>query len=181
MRKNEIVAWCVAGVSVGCAVLSYIQHKKTASLLKKTVSEAAAMTPVEIEKEVVDEVVQEALEMKVDSQVDDILDETRKEISNEITRIVYNAVQDQLNNARSATITAYEKELADISMDDVKDCVTKRASDIIEEKLEDQMDDILRQYERRLDDFNSMYTRMLSKAPNLTLASNVTPGIHVNL
>lgn len=47
MTKKEKFAWCVAGVSCVCAIGSYISHKRTASLLKKTITEVAGMTQVE--------------------------------------------------------------------------------------------------------------------------------------
>ena len=92
MSKKEMFAWGIAGLSCVCAIGSYISHRRTARLLKKSVEELAKATPVEIEKDVVDAVVQEALEMKVDSQVDDILEETKKEIQKEMRSTVVTAV-----------------------------------------------------------------------------------------
>lgn len=170
----------LSGVSVVCAVASYIQHKRTASLLKKTVKELAEATPVEIEKEVVDEVVQEALEMKVDSQVDDILEETKEEIRKKIGSTVTTAVAAEIGRCHDQTAKAYSEKIAQITVDDVKDELIKKSAQLVEKKIDGQMDDILKQYQKRLDSINDMYVRMMQKTPNLTLASNVNPGIHVN-
>ena len=90
MSKRDWIMGCVCGLSAFAAIGSYIQHRRTASLLKKTVSELAEATPVEIEKAVVDEVVQEALEMKVDSHgriliAREVLDDYQ--LDNEVTVI----------------------------------------------------------------------------------------------
>ena len=52
MTKERKFAYLMAGlcgVSVASAIGSYIQHKRTASLLKKTVKELAEASPIEIE------------------------------------------------------------------------------------------------------------------------------------
>lgn len=179
MTKREMFAWGVAGISCVCAIGSYISHKRTASLLKKTVSEIAAATPVEIEKEVVDQVVQEALEMKVDSQVDDILNATRDEISKQIKQVVVTAVAAEMGRCHDQAAAAYSARLAEISEPDVRKTVVENSSKLIEKHLEGKFDDILQQYQRRLDEINSMYTRVISKAPNLNMVSNVNPGLHL--
>ena len=182
--KREYVMTGMCAVSVAAAVGSYIQLKKTASLLKKTVKELAEATPVEIEKDVVDAVVQEALEMKVDSQVDDILEETRKEISKEIRSTVLTAVSAEMGKCHEETCKAYEDKVKNLTTEDVREMVVKKSSAAIEKKLEGQFDDILRNYERRLDEVNRMYTKMISQsrqAPNLTLAPYMTPGLTFSL
>lgn len=182
MTKERKFAYLMAGlcgVSVASAIGSYIQHKRTASLLKKTVKELAEATPVEIEKEVVDEVVQEALEMKVDNQVDDILEETRKEIKSQISRTVITAVSAEMDKCHEQAGLAYSERIANLSEDDVKKKVVEKSAELVEKKLDGQFNDILRQYEKRLDDINSMYTRMLAKAPNLSVNSSVNPGLHL--
>lgn len=179
MTKKEMLAWGVAGISCVCAIGSYICHKRTASLLKKTVSEVAGMTPVEIEKEVVDQVVQEALEMKVDSQVDDILEETKKEIKSKIGVTVTAAVTAEMGRCHEQAAEAYSERIANLSEEDVKKAVVERSSQLVEKKLDNKFDDILRQYQKRLDEINSMYTRVIAKAPSLNVNSSVNPGLHL--
>lgn len=179
MTKKEMFAWGIAGVSCVCAIGSYISHKRTASLLKKTVSEIVAATPVEIEKEVVDQVVQEALEMKVDNQVDDILEETKKEIKKQIGQTVLTAVTAEMGRCHDQAKIAYDQKIAELSEEEVKKLVVERSSKLVEQHLESKFDDILRQYQKRLDEINSMYTRVISKAPNLNMVSTVNPGLHL--
>lgn len=179
MTKRELVAWGIAGLSCACAIGTYISHRRTASLLKKTVKELAEATPVEIEKDVVDAVVQEALEMKVDNQVDEILEETKKEIRHEICTKVAATVNGEMDKIHTDVLDQLTFKIEHISEDDVKKLVVSRASDQIEEKLNAQMDDILRQYQKRLDSINDMYVRMIQRAPQLTVANNVNPGLHL--
>lgn len=180
IRKDYVMAG-LAGVSVCAAFASFVQLKKTASLLKKTVTELAEATPVEIEKDVVDAVVQEALEMKVDSQVDDILTETRKEIEKEIRSTVLTAVSAEMGKCHEETCKAYEDKVKNLTVEDVREMVVKKSSAAIEKKLEGQFDDILRNYERRLDEVNRMYTKMMTRTPSVTLAPTVTPGLSFSL
>lgn len=179
MTKKEMFAWGIAGVSCVCAIGSYISHKRTARLLKKSVEELAKATPVEIEKEVVDAVVQEALEMKVDSQVDDILEETKKEIKKQIGQTVLTAVTAEMGRCHDQAAAAYSARIAEISEPDVRKTVVENSSKLIEKHLESKFDDILRQYQRRLDEITSVYSRVISKAPNLNMVSNVNPGLHL--
>lgn len=179
MERREMFAWGIAGLSCVCAIGSYISHKRTAGLLKKSVEELAKATPIEIEKEVVDQVVQEALEMKVDSQVDDILEETKKEIKKQIGQTVLTAVTAEMGRCHEQTKIAYDQKIAELSEEDVKKLVVERSSKLVEQHLYGKFDDILRQYQRRLDEINSMYTRVISKAPNLNMVSNVNPGLHL--
>lgn len=182
MTKERKFAYLMAGlcgVSVASAIGSYIQHKRTASLLKKTVKELAEATPVEIEKEVVDEVIQEALEMKVDSQVDDILEETKKEIRKSINSTVITAVSAEMSKCHDQAKIAYDQKIAELSEEEVKKLVVERSSKLVEQHLYGKFDDILKQYQRRLDEINSMYTRVISKAPNLSVNGSVNPGLHL--
>lgn len=179
MNKREMFAWGIAGLSCVCAIGSYISHKRTARLLKKSVEELAKATPVEIEKEVVDAVVQEALEMKVDSQVDDILEETRKDIDKQIRSTVMTVAMAEISRCHDQVAKEYSDRIAHLNEEEVKEMVSNKASAIIQRKLEGQFDDILRQYQRRLDEINSMYTRVISKAPSLNVNSNVNPGLHL--
>lgn len=179
MERREMFAWGIAGLSCVCAIGSYISHKRTARLLKKSVEELAKATPVEIEKEVVDAVVQEALEMKVDSQVDDILEETKKEIKKQIGQTVLTAVTAEMGRCHDQAKIAYDQKLAEISEPDVRKLVVERSSQLVEKHLEGKFDDILRQYQRRLDEITSVYSRVISKAPNLNVTSNVNPGLHL--
>ena len=179
MERREMFAWGIAGLSCVCAIGSYISHKRTARLLKKSVEELAKATPVEIEKEVVDAVVQEALEMKVDNQVDDILEETKKEIKSQISRTVITAVSAEMGKCHEQAGLAYSEKIANLSEDDVKKKVVEKSAELVEQHLYGKFDDILKQYQRRLDEINSMYTRVISKAPNLNVTSNVNPGLHL--
>ena len=52
-------------------------------------------------------------------------------------------------------------------------------SEEMEKHLEGKFDDILKQYQRRLDEITSVYSRVISKAPNLNMVSNVNPGLHL--
>ena len=179
MSKRDWIMGCVCGLSAFAAIGSYIQHKRTASLLKKTVSELAEATPVEIEKAVVDEVVQEALEMKVDSQVDEILEETKKEIKSRINSTVTNAVAEEISRCHDQAGKAYSERIANLSEEEVKKLVVERSASLVEKKIDSQFDDIYHKYNKRLDEINNMYTKVLSKAPNLSVAGSVNPGIHV--
>lgn len=179
MTKKEMFAWGIAGISCVCAIGSYISHKRTARLLKKSVEELAKATPVEIEKEVVDAVVQEALEMKVDNQVDDILEETKKEIKKQIGQTVLTAVTAEMGRCHDQAKIAYDQKIAELSEEEVKKLVVERSSKLVEQHLYGKFDDILKQYQRRLDEINSMYTRVIAKAPNLNVTSNVNPGLHL--
>lgn len=179
MERREMFAWGIAGLSCVCAIGSYISHKRTARLLKKSVEELAKATPVEIEKEVVDAVVQEALEMKVDNQVDDILEETKKEIKKQIGQTVITAVSVEMSRCHDQAKVAYDQKIAELSEEEVKKLVVERSSQLVEKHLYGKFDDILRQYQRRLDEINSMYTRVISKAPNLNVNSSVNPGLHL--
>ena len=186
MTKERKFAYLMAGlcgVSVASAIGSYIQHKRTASLLKKTVKELAEATPVEIEKEVVDEVIQEALEMKVDSQVDDILEETKKEISSEIHKKVTAVVMAEYSNqaVKDQVVREFQEKVAGMTVGDVRELVVKRSAELVEKKLDGQFDDICKQYNKRLDSIADMYAKVISKAPNLNMAGSVNPGIHLQL
>ena len=165
MERREMFAWGIAGLSCVCAIGSYISHKRTARLLKKSVEELAKATPVEIEKEVVDAVVQEALEMKVDNQVDDILEETKKEIKKQIGQTVLTAVTAEMGRCHDQAKIAYDQKIAELSEEEVKKLVVERSSQLVEKHLYGKFDDILKQYQRRLDEITSVY----SKAPNLNM------------
>ena len=179
MERREMFAWGIAGLSCVCAIGSYISHKRTARLLKKSVEELAKATPVEIEKEVVDAVVQEALEMKVDSQVDNILEETKKEIKKQIGQTVLTAVTAEMGRCHDQAKIAYDQKIAELSEEEVKKLVVERSSQLVEKHLYGKFDDILKQYQRRLDEINSMYTRVIAKAPNLNVNNSVNPGLHL--
>ena len=179
MERREMFAWGIAGLSCVCAIGSFVSHRRTARLLKKSVEELAKATPVEIEKEVVDEVVQEALEMKVNSQVDDILEETKKEIKKQIGQTVLTAVTAEMGRCHDQAKIAYDQKIAELSEEEVKKLVVERSSQLVEKHLYGKFDDILKQYQRRLDEINSMYTRVIAKAPNLNMVSNVNPGLHL--
>ena len=179
MTKRELVAWGIAGLSCACAIGTYISHRRTARLLKKSVEELAKATPVEIEKDVVDQVVQEALEMKVDNQVDDILDDIRKEneryAHGKIDSLVRAEVEKRTTDIATQVVVTYEE----ISEDAILESVSKHAGQIVTKKIDSQLDDIYKQYQRRLDEINSMYMRVISKAPNLNVNSSVNPGLHL--
>ena len=179
MERREMFAWGIAGLSCVCAIGSYISHKRTARLLKKSVEELAKATPVEIEKEVVDAVVQEALEMKVDSQVDDILEETKKEIDKQIRSTVLTAVTAEMGRCHDQAKIAYDQKIAELSEEEVKKLVVEKSSQLVEKHLYGKFDDILKQYQRRLDEITSVYSRVISKAPNLNVTNSVSPGLHL--
>ena len=184
MTKREIVAWGIAGLSCACAIGTYISHRRTASLLKKTVKELAEATPVEIEKDIVDQVVQEALEMKVDSQVDDILKEAQKEMSQHIDKEVKQAVKKTLNDTMAEHVSQrFLDEVEELAADDIKDLVAHNAASMIERKIDVQLDDIYKRYQDRLDQYNNLLMKTLANAgrSSVTLAPNVTPGLSFSL
>lgn len=184
MERREMFAWGIAGLSCVCAIGSYISHRRTARLLKKSVEEIAKSTPIEIEKEVVDAVAQEALEMKVDSQVDDILDDIRKEneryAHGKIDQLVRAEVEKKATDIATQVVVTYEE----ISEDAILESVGKHAGQIVTKKIDSQLDDIYKQYQRRLDEVNDMYVKMMGRVANrndLTLVSSMSPGLHVTL
>ena len=122
--------------------------------------------------------------MKVDSQVDDILDDIRKEneryAHGKIDQLVRAEVEKKATDIATQVVVTYEE----ISEDAILESVGKHAGQIVTKKIDSQLDDIYKQYQRRLDEVNDMYVKMMGRVANrndLTLVSSMSPGLHVTL
>ena len=135
------------------------QMKKTTGTVDKAVKDLAEATPVDIRQEIVDRAVEQAVEREAKNAVYKAICDVRSDIRNEINDTVRREIQDQKDRTIEDVDRKIIEEIDKISKDDIAADVRRKATDLIIDRMDCDMNDIRDKYSRKLEENMKDITR----------------------
>lgn len=151
------------GIAVGLVGVGYAfgTHSKMAMIsenLDRSIDELASKTPVDIPNDMIERAVEKAVAYEVKQAVGKATDVVTLEVKRDIHKQVCDAVETEYSNIKDAVLEELVAEAAKIDTKRVRADVEKAAKEHVIEKFDDNLDDILENFNDQLKNTSRIYT-----------------------
>lgn len=171
IRDNR--AWLIftgtlAFVGVATGIYCHHQMRKTYRMIGTAVNNISDTTVIDIRDEIINTAVEKAAShqagLVVKKAIKDIEDDLTKQTQKQIREAV-KTQYDKLSKMVSDTIA---KEVSNIDGDEITEEVTEKAKEILVEKFNSKLDDLVDDYQRNLDNVGRIYQSVASAMAKTT-------------
>ena len=152
-----------AGVAVGLVGIGYAigTHTKMAKISEKlecSIEELAGRTPVDIPESMIERAVEKNVAFEVKAAVGKITDAVTADVKRDIHKQVSDAVESEYSNVKDAVLDELVSAASKIDVHRVRNDIEKAAKVKALEKLDDNLDDILTNFNDQLKNTSKIYT-----------------------
>ena len=169
LAGGAIVSGAVAG-----SVYMYSKMSGLARKLDMTVSDIAGKTPVNISEAIVDKAVQQAVDREVGLTVSRAASMAVREISDEMRSQVRKSVSNSYNNVEEKVSTEISRQVSNLDYDHLRRDVTEKAKAQILSKFDDNLDGLLGEFKRNLENTTKIYGHIASSLIKQPTTNEVT-------
>lgn len=175
--KKTII--CVAGVATACIAI-YCGFKihglcKTVDLSLLDLKKA---THVDISDKLIEKATKEAAEHAAEKVARRAAEEVAEDVSKSIRAQVAEAIKNSYSAIKSKVAQEVKDQVSRMSIDDLREEIKDDAKELIQEKLEADMNDILHDYNKQLESVGKIYDSIASK---LSASTDTAGGKNINL
>lgn len=157
IKWERIACITLSGISVVAAIFCYKDLRKSLRLIGKATDHISQLTTIDVERNVIDQAINGAANREVGRTVSRAMRAVEDGIVEETQKRVHAAVQQSYGKIQKAITDAIAKEAANVNKDDIMREATERAKDLIVEKFDGKLDDLLSEYNRNLDNVGKIY------------------------
>lgn len=152
-----------AGVAVGLIGVGYAigTHTKMAKIsenLDRSIDELASRTPVDIPDSMIERAVEKAVSAEVKTAVGKITDAAMVDVKRDIHKQVSDAVESEYSNVKDTVLDELVTAASKIDVHRVRTDIEKAAKVKALAKLDDNLDDILSNFNDQLKNTSKIYT-----------------------
>lgn len=153
----------ILGAAIGLIGLGYAMgtHSKMAQIgdnLNLSIDELAGKTPVSIPDSMVEKAVEKAVAQEVKQVVSKTTDRVVVDVKRDIHKQVSDAVEKEYSDIKGAVLEEVTTEAAKIDVKRVRADVEKAATQRALDKFDDNLDDILKNFNTQLNNTGKIYT-----------------------
>lgn len=152
-------------IGVGYAMGAHSKMVKISENLDRSIDELASNTPVDIPNDMIERAVEKAVAYEVKQAVYKTTDRIIVDVKRDIHKQVSDAVESEYSNIKGIVLEELTNEAAKIDAKRVRADVEKAAKAHALEKFDDNLDDILENFNDQLKNTSKIYT---SIADNMT-------------
>ena len=150
------------GAAVGLVGIGYAlgAHSKMAKISEKldlSIEDLASKTPVSIPDSMIERATEKAVALEVKNAVGKATDIVLRDVKRDIHKQVSDAVESEYSDIKSDVLNEVANEVATIDVKRVRADVEKAAKEAVLEKLDDNMDDILENFNDQLKNTSRIY------------------------
>lgn len=150
------------GVTVGLIGVGYAfgTHSKMAKIsenLDRSIEDLASKTPIDIPDSMIERAVEKAVAYEVKQAVCKAKDAVIVDVKRDIHKQVSDAVESEYSNIKGVVLEEVTNEAAKIDVKRVRSDIEKAAKEAVLEKLDDNMDDILENFNDQLKNTSRIY------------------------
>lgn len=151
------------GIGVGLVGVGYAlgTHSKMAKISEKldcSIEDLANKTPVDIPDNMIERAVEKAVAREVKHAVDKTTDRIIVDVKRDIHKQVSDAVEDEYSNMKNSVLEELTKAASKIDVARVRSDVEKAAKEHALEKFDDNLDDIIENFNDQLKSTAKIYT-----------------------
>lgn len=161
------IAVIIGGLTVTTAastvasVVALVQNSKLKSKIHKSLGRVEEMSEDKISRELIEKAVTKAANEKFDSWMEDVKDSILRESRRALEQSAKTAVNSEAERMREKVASTINLQVEDLSIEDLKKRVCKRAEDRVIEQLDINLDNYTRRMEKQMDSFQKSYEKML--------------------
>lgn len=145
-------------VGVGYALGTRSKMARISDNLERSIDELAGKTPVDIPNDMIERAVEKNVAYEVKQAVGKATDGIMLEIKRDIHKQVGDAVESEYNNIKETVLEELVSEASKIDARRVRSDVEKAAKEHALEKFDDNLDDILENFNDQLKSTSKIYT-----------------------
>ena len=166
ITKADLIGWGVIA-GVGGALLfgirSSIKMGRVSDKLGIAVKDLKNKSSVQVSQAIIDRAARDAADEAVTAAVRRAVDDTTVAIRDDVTRQVRDAVQNRYSEISKEVSKELKKQIMKIDIHELREEVKDDAKDLIMEKLKDDMDMILDNYNNQLENVGTIYSSIADK------------------
>ena len=153
-----LIGIAVGLIGVGYAFGTHSKMAKISENLDRSIEELAGQMPVDIPKDMIERAAEKAVAYEVKQAVSKTTDRIIVDVKRDIHKQVSDAVESEYSNIKDVVLEELTNEAAKIDAKRVRADVEKAAKDRALEKFDDNLDDILSNFNDQLKNTNKIYT-----------------------
>lgn len=144
-------------IGIGYALGTRSKMTKISEKLNLSIDELANKTSVDISNSIIEHATEQAVTREVKEAVSKTTDVILKEVKRDIHKQVSDAVEGEYSNIKDTVLEEITNEAAKIDVKRVRADIEKSAKAAVLEKLDDNMDDILENFNDQLKNTSRIY------------------------
>lgn len=175
--KKTIIA--VGAVTAGvCGIYCTVKIHGLCRGLDMSFTELLKATKVEISDKMVEKATRQAAEAAAEKVAKRAAEEISADVSKSIKERVGEAIKNSYSTIKSKVAQEVKDQVSRMSIDDLREEIKDDAKELIQEKLESDMNDILHDYNKQLESVGKIYDSIASK---LSASTDTACGKNINL
>ena len=170
---------CVASiVTAGVAIYCGFKIHDLCKTLDLSLLDLKKATHVDISDKLIERATKEAAEHAAEKVARRAAEEVAEDVSKSIRSQVAEAIKNSYSAIKSKVAQEVKDQVSRISIDDLREEIKDDAKELIQEKLESDMNDILHDYNKQLESVGKIYDSIASK---LSASTDTAGGKNINL
>ena len=144
-------------IGIGYALGTHSKMSKISEKLDLSIEDLASKTPVDIPESMIERATEKAVALEVKNAVGKATDVVLKDVKRDIHKQVSDAIESEYSSIKDVVLEEVTDEVAKIDVKRVRADVEKAAKEAVLEKLDDNMDDILENFNDQLKNTSRIY------------------------
>lgn len=160
-----IVGIALGLVGVGYAMGTHSKMAKISNNLERSIDDLASQVPVDIPNDMIERAVDKAIAYEVKQAVGKVTDAVKCDVKRDLHKQIGDAIEEEYSNIKDVVLSELIEEASKIDARRVRYDVEKAAKEKAIEKFDDNLDEILENFNDQLKNTSKIYT---SIADNMT-------------
>lgn len=161
----------LVGIGLGLVGIGYAfgTHSKMAKIsdnLERSIDDLASQVPVDIPNDMIERAVDKAVAYEVKQAVCKVTDKVKHDVAYDMHKQVSDVIEQEYSNVKDIVLKELTEEAAKIDAKRVRYDVEKAAKEKALEKFEDNLDDILENFNDQLKNTSKIYTSIAESMTN---------------
>ena len=145
-------------VGIGYALGTRSKMAKISDNLERSIEDLASQVPVDIPNDMIERAVEKAVAYEVKQAVCKVTDKVKHDVAYDMHKQVSDAIEQEYSNVKDVVLKELTDEAAKIDAKRVRYDVEKAAKEKALEKFDDNLDDILENFNDQLKNTSKIYT-----------------------
>lgn len=145
-------------VGVGYAIGTHTKMAKISDNLERSIDDLASQVPVDIPNDMIERAVEKAVSYEVKQAVCKVTDKVKHDVEYDMHKQISGAIEEEYSNIKETVLKNITEEAAKIDVKRVRYDVEKAAKEKALEKFDDNLDDILENFNDQLKNTSKIYT-----------------------
>lgn len=145
-------------VGIGYAIGTHSKMAKISNNLERSIDELASQVPIDIPNDMIERAVDRAVSYEVKQAVCKVTDKVKHDVEYDMHKQISDAIEQEYSDVKEVVLKNISEEASKIDIKRVRYDVEKAAKEKALEKFDDNLDDILENFNDQLKNTSKIYT-----------------------